>query len=73
MIFIRRGRPSKDKNEVLSRRFTVRTNDFEGEQIMFLAQKAGISVNSYIRELVMNDYRRYREEKISEAEVNLWN
>ena len=40
---------------------------------MFLAQKAGISVNSYIRELIMNDYRRYREEKISEAEVNLWN
>ena len=73
MIFIRRGRPSKDKNEVLTNKYVVRMNDFEKDQLYFLAQKSDMSINSYLRELILADYRRYREEKISEAEANLWN
>lgn len=48
-------------------------NDFEKDQLYFLAQKSDMSINSYLRELILADYRKYREEKISEAEVNLWN
>lgn len=73
MIFIKRGRPSKDKNEVLGNKYVVRMNDFEKDQLYFLAQKSDMSINSYLRELILADYRRYREEKISEAEANLWN
>ena len=73
VIFIGRGRPTKGKEERLNMRFTLRTNDFEGEQLMFLAQKSGVSVNSYIRELIMKDYQKYRSKKINDAEAQLWN
>ena len=72
VIFIARGRRKSNSDDCLTKRFTLRTNDFEGDQLVFLAEQAGISVNSYLRNLVMKDYRRYSAKKIREAETQNW-
>lgn len=72
MIFIAKAKWKNDSDDRLTKRFTLRTNDFEGDQLVFLAGQAGLSVNAYLRNLVMKDYRKYSSKKIMEAETQNW-
>ena len=64
---IKRGRPSKDPDEVLRHMRCFRTNDFEDEWIRRLAEMNHVSENAYLRNLVMEDYRKYAQMKMDEA------
>lgn len=61
-----------DPGERLDRDCRVRLNEFEKDQLVYLAKKSGMSVNSYVRKLISKDYAEYRKRKIEEAEEQNW-
>ena len=57
----------KDNGDKLSRKTNLRMTEFELEQAKMLAQRQGISLNAYIRKLMIDDYHAYRDKKTQEA------
>ena len=64
----KRGRPVIDVNERLSYKRIFRLNKFENNQLKLLAERDNLSVNTYLRKLVMDAYYRYAEEKTRAAQ-----
>ena len=73
MIFIARGRKPLEKDKVLHCDCRVRLNEFEKDQLSYLAQRSEMSINSYVRKLIIDDYHRYRKQKTEEAEEQMRN
>lgn len=64
---LKRGRPMKRRDDRLCRKTNLRTTEFELEQAKMLAERQGISFNTYIRNLIIADYYAYRDEKTQDA------